>query len=425
MAHDPGHEFMNVRDQLWGPMGVDDPYPDQNVGFVYSYAKSVGISFQDAKRVMTAFTSDRLPVLNALARGFAVCDMWFSSLPGPTWPNRFFVHAATSGGLISSPDPTNLRGDLTKNYDWATIKGFDFPGGTIYEQLESPMRRWRIYHGDRLPQVAALQWMLPKLVIGDGFSDFSDFAQDVASGDLPAYTFIEPNYGNMRDFTRGNSQHPVGDVRDGERLIKTVYQALRSSPLWKTTALVIMSDEHGGFYDHIVPADAAPTGYDNQFNGDPVQFDFDKYGIRVPVVIVSPYTPAGLIDHTTYDHTSLLKTVENRFDLDHLTKRDKVANDFGHLFSLSQPREDMVTVSDPSTDPPATLLLTKAVAPALPDKAIPSAGSFAHLAMMAEMHMNPEQTPTIKARIKSIGSEAEAAKYITEVQEKVEARRNQ
>jgi phospholipase C len=143
-----------------------------------------------------------------------------------------------------------------------------------------------------------------------------------------------------RNFKCGNSQHPLDDVTRGEKLVKDVYEAIRSSPVWPTSLLVITYDEHGGFYDHVVPPPAVGPG--DRF--DPANcrhdFRFDQLGVRVPAVIVSPHVPRGVIDHTVYDHTSLLATVEHLYGLEPLTKRDAAAARFDHLFSAPAARDD-------------------------------------------------------------------------------------
>jgi phospholipase C len=420
MPHDPGHEFTDVRNQMWGPFGGPDT--QENIGFVYAYSKSVGLSLEEAKGIMSAFTPDQLPVITTLAKEFAVFDRWFSPLPGPTWPNRFFVHAATSGGLVASPDPSNFKGDVTTNYDRACLEGFDFNGGTIYQALEAQKYGWRVYHGDHLPQVSVIRGMMPRLLCADGFSHLDDFAKDVAAGDLPEYTFIEPNYGNTTNFTGGNSQHPVGDIRDGERLIKLIYETLRKSSMWPETALVIMYDEHGGFFDHVRPDQGLPTGDDTQLNGDPFTFGFDQLGIRVPVIVASPLIPRGMIDHQTRDHTSLLATIEGRFGLSNLTKRDRHAPSFDVLFSLAAPRSDCpMTLPVPPDAPDAA-----APQPQVPrgDEPLDSVSkSFIHVAQAAEIALDPSRKPEIVARGKAITTKAQASKYIADVEKQVKAKR--
>jgi len=341
---DPGHEFEHVVKQLAGrnasyTSGQPYPTPIDMSGFVAVHREK---GSADPSSVMKCFTPRQLPVLTTLAREFAVCDMWFSSLPGPTWPNRFFAAAASSAGLDDSPATLELVVNTA-------LDGYRFENGTIYDLLDGKCLPWKIYHGDELPVSFALAGMTVNR-IADRFDDMDDFSGDVGdSGYDPVYTFIEPHYGNIlpgspEDYTCGTSQHPLDDVTRGERLIKDVYETIRNSPHWERSLLIITWDEHGGFYDHVEPPGAIPPG---DIPGDPDNnqhgFDFSQLGVRVPAVVVSPLIERGVIDHTRYDHSSIPSTVERLFSLKAMTKRDAAANDVTHLLSRSSPRTDAPT----------------------------------------------------------------------------------
>jgi hypothetical protein len=183
------------------------------------------------------------------------------------------------------------------------------------------------------------------------FTDFDEFASELNDDGYDAsYTFIEPNYGNLipvltpGDYTCGNSQHPLDDLTRGERLIKTVYETIRNSPLWEKSVLLITYDEHGGFFDHVAPPPAVAPGDSvidpaNNHNN----FDFKQLGVRVPAIVISPFVPRNTVDGTRYDHTALLATVERLFGTQSITNRDGAANDFLHLLSLATPRTDAPT----------------------------------------------------------------------------------
>jgi phospholipase C len=135
--------------------------------------------------------------------------------------------------------------------------------------------------------------------------------------------------------------HPRDDVTRGERLIKKVYETLRASQLWEESVLLVVFDEHGGFFDHVPPPATTPPGDkpgDDDLNTH--HFNFDRLGPRVPAIVVSPWVPANLVDHAQYEHASVPATVEALFGLSHLTQRDAHANDFLHLLSLHAPRKD-------------------------------------------------------------------------------------
>ncbi len=343
--NDPGHEFENTLVSLCGSGAVYQPVPGgyppvNNSGFIQNYVDNGSTT---PERIMQCYAPEQLPVLNALAREFAVCDHWFSSLPGPTWPNRFFLLAATSGGLDGSPTPLDI-------VSATTVEGYRFENGNIFDLLDDYCINWRIFEGDEFPVSFALSGMNLNALQGR-FKDFEDFESELSKTDFSEkFVFIEPKYGSHSfditgpgDFTCGNSMHPLDDVTRGEKLIKKVYETIRNSPHWEKSMLVVTFDEHGGFYDHVIPGPAVPPG--DQVTQSYVQnhFLFDQLGVRVPALVISPYTRKGVIDHTIYDHTSMLATVERMFGMKNLTNRDKAANDFRHLLSLDQPRSDAPT----------------------------------------------------------------------------------
>lgn len=343
MPFDPGHEFPDVQVQLYGSSPAASDSARMN-GFVKSATKSTGSFPADGLRIMECFDPSQLAVFSTLAQQFAIFNFYYSSLPGPTWPNRFFVHAATSGGLTDSPDTDQILG------------GYSFKNGTIYDALTKAGKDWRIYH-DGLPQSAGIESL--RLAYVDPFTtrfrEMNLFAQDVFTNSLPDYTFIEPNYDTGHNYQNGNSMHPLNDIREGEKLIKLVYETLRSSTYWERVMLIITFDEHGGFYDHVPPPAAVPTGDDATYANPAHNFDFDRLGIRIPTIVVSAYTPKGLVigsdpnnPKTTFDHGSVLATVEKCFGLPELTARDKTANTLDIALQLENARNDApMTLPDP------------------------------------------------------------------------------
>src|SRR5450631_4278854 len=297
MPYDPGHEFPDVMEELCGAgmLYNGGPYPPvNNSGFVSNYAttKSPGDGGATGNfgEVMKCYDpASQLPILSTLAEQFAVCDSWYASLPGPTWPNRFFVHAASSNGLDHSPRAIETT-------EWETIKGYSFSNGTIYELMDnhkSNNKGWRLYRGVGQPLIGSLPCVaaLKGIHLWDTHS-YANFSADINGAYPYSYTFIEPNYGDIvnNSYSGGQSQHPMDDVRNGEALIKSVYEAIHNSPLWLNSLLIITYDEHGGFYDHVAPpavvapGDTVPKSKYNQYG-----FGFDQYGVRVPAVVVSAY----------------------------------------------------------------------------------------------------------------------------------------
>jgi phospholipase C len=347
---DPGHEFKNALMQL---CGADAIYPDPTTGkyppidgsgFIASYRTS---GAPTPGKIMKCFSPEQVPVLTTLAGEFALCDRWFASMPGPTWPNRFFVHAASSGGLDDSPSGFS---SATSTF----LSGYSFQNGTIYDRLDAGRLGWTVFMGDELPQVFSIKGMTEARLEGH-FKGFDQFAEVVNDPGFSAnYVFIEPSYGNVLpttpgDFTCGNSQHPLDDVTRGEKLIKNVYETIRNSPHWNDSLLLVTYDEHGGFYDHVSPPPTVSPGdriTDSSSNHH--NFDFTQLGIRVPAIVISPLIPRRTIDHTVYDHSSLLATVEATFGLKPLTNRDSQANAFNRLLSLTAARTDApVALPDP------------------------------------------------------------------------------
>ncbi|MBN8736131.1 MAG: hypothetical protein J0H27_07660 [Xanthomonadales bacterium] len=350
----PGHEFENVVTQLCGKGATYTPggaYPAiDNLGFIADYIAS---NASTPGRIMHCYGREQLPVMNQLASEFAICDRWFSSLPGPTFPNRFFAMAATSGGLDGSP--SDLETVIATGFE-----GYRFENGNIFDQLDQYCLPWRIYRGDDFPAAFLLSGMNLNELQGrlTGFDDFESEVND--TGFDKKFVWIEPRYGADKfditgpgNFTCGNSMHPLDDVRRGEKLIKKVYEVIRNSPHWERSLLIVTFDEHGGFYDHVAPTAAVPPG--DVFTQDYIQhhFRFDRYGVRVPTLVISPLVRRGVIDHTERDHTSTLATVQKLFGMGHLTRRDAAAADLLPLVSLGTPRTDApLTLSPVAADLP-------------------------------------------------------------------------
>jgi phospholipase C len=315
---DPGghHELAHAQFQLFGRAAwPPDPLaPPHNTGFLADYATLTGGDLHAAAHVMRCFAPAKVPVLTALAHEFAVCDHWFSSVPGPTWPNRFFIHSATSDGATDN---------TPRVYDQRTI----------YQNLAAAGHSWRVYYHD-FPQSLALAQQIP--ACAENYEYFEAFLAAAAAGRLPRYSFIEPRYFNEL-WARANDQHPPHGIVGGENLIADVYEALRASPQWNSAALIVLHDEHGGFYDHVPPP--ATVSPDGKTSGG---FDFTRLGVRVPAVVASPYVERGTIDQTVYDHSSIAATLRDLFGLGaSLTRRDaQAATLLPLLGSRATPRTD-------------------------------------------------------------------------------------
>jgi phospholipase C len=321
---DPGEGFVATNVQLFGAATPPAGTSATNNGFVTDFAETLKgvdahrpiIPGTTAADIMEIFTPELLPVLSGLARGFAVCDHWYSSVPTETFPNRAFLCAATSQGHMD---------DSTSKYTSQSIFGL----------LGAHNVAWSIY-GYSNPPLTRLNFPDTTDAAESHFGVFSDFQAAAAAGSLAAYTFLEPSWGSS-----GNSQHPNYDVALGEQLIHDVYYALRNGPGWNQTLLIVTYDEHGGCYDHVAPPTGAvpPDSSAGEFG-----FDFTRFGVRVPTVLISPLIAPGTVFRPTgtvpLDHTSILKTVETRWGLPPLTARDAAAPGVGDVLTLAQPRTD-------------------------------------------------------------------------------------
>jgi phospholipase C len=327
---DPGEGYVATNDQLYGndngPASSGQAATCQ--GFVADYAYTLGWEAKEGASwpivsgtvegdIMGCFTPEALPVLSALAKGYAVCDQWFASVPTETLPNRAFACAATSQGHMDDKTHT-------------------FSSPTIFGLLGAANLGWAVYGYDAEPLTKNT---FTQITSADAshFGLFTDFQAAAAAGTLPAYTFLEPSWGSS-----GNSQHPNYDVALGEQLMHDVYEALRAGRAWPQTLLIITYDEHGGCYDHVAPPSGAvpPDSDAGEFG-----FDFTRFGVRVPAVLVSPLIQAGTVFRAPaggppIDHTSILKTVQQRWSLPSLTARDAAAPGLGGVLTLATPRAD-------------------------------------------------------------------------------------
>lgn len=323
---DPGEGYNATNSQLWGTTTAPASGTTATMqGFVKDFAYTIGwettkhwtiVPGTTADWIMGCFTPEALPVLSALAAGYAVCDHWFAAVPTETMPNRAFASAATSQGHMD---------DNTKTFTCPSIFGALTAAGVswaAYGYNSTPLVR------NDFPDTASAP--------ASSFGKFADFKAAAAAGTLPSFTFLEPDFS-----TTGNSQHPNYDVALGEQLIHDVYEALRTGPGWNQTLFVLTYDEHGGCYDHVpppwgaTPPDSTP---DTRFG-----FGFDRFGVRVPTVLISPLIAPGTVYRvqeggTPLDHTSVLKTIEQRWNLKPLTARDAAAAGFGDVLTLTTPR---------------------------------------------------------------------------------------
>jgi phospholipase C len=326
---DPDHHFPAVDQQIFaGDQSATRVATMQ--GFVQSYFQQQQ-DVAHSQKIMYYFSADKLPVLTSLATNFAVFNRWFASIPGPTICNRAFAHYGTSFGQVG-------------------MSMFYPQGKSIYERLQDAGHTAKLYYFDQASstmEVVNLLQHQPQL-----FGTYDQFIADCKSGTLSDYSFIEPNYtdhDNDDGEQLASDQHPDHNIQAGELYIASVYNAIVSNPtLWASTALLVVYDEHGGIFDHVPPPACTPDGYSAgpASTGLNYTFNFDRLGVRVPAILISPWIPKGTVVGTdrVFEHASIPATVTSHFIGSYTasTAREQRAQTFLDLLSLDTMRTDTV-----------------------------------------------------------------------------------
>lgn len=268
----------------------------------YDGGTNQGFVTSTSAEAMGYFTHRDLPFTCGMAKKFPVADRYFSSALAQTDPNRRYLIAGTSLGLINDTFPSALP-----------------PNGVILEQLNDHGITWKDYYSN-LPTLGVFLPLLQDPTIAQGLASINQFYVDAAAGNLPSFCLVEPNYSNQ-------SEENPQDVQFGDQFMAKVVDAAMSGPSRPTTMLIWTYDEHGGYDDHVPPPAApAPDDVPPTLAASDPPGGFDGYGFRVPAGVVSPYAKRNFVSHTVYDHTSILKTVETKWNLPALTFRDANAN---------------------------------------------------------------------------------------------------
>jgi phospholipase C len=297
---DPHEEFDHITHQIFGTSkpGVID-VADMS-GFLEDYSDVTSVPDQ----IMESFGPAEANVINELARNFAVCDAWFASCPCQTWPNRGFVHTGSSDGHINN--------DNYELYDIRTIfnvlEESDISWGVFYDSWIIPSLTW----GQFLPQLWSYRHNFLRM------TNFFRQCKGVNDHKLPAYSFLEPRF--MPEFglfrvDYPEDYHPPHNVCRGEHFLADIYEAVRSSPYREEILLLITYDEHGGCYDHVPPPNNAAPSDPGSVSRDG-GFHFDRFGVRVPAIVISDYVRPGTVfrapaDSAPFDHTSVLATLRD------------------------------------------------------------------------------------------------------------------
>lgn len=360
----PGEEYPHVNTQMFGTVvpadnrfrplrDIQAPFnspasPDATPtmdGFIADYVAEFRDqlgrmpTYSEYAEVMSGYTPDQVPVVSALARGFAVFDHWFSEVPTETYPNRSFVHAGSSSGFV-------LNNPVDK-----FVAENDAP--TIFERLEQARLPWTVYIDPQ--QIVSATGLIHARRLAPyfatHFSTIYDFYAHAESGDLPAYSFLEPNLTpprtDMHPPMAARLRHdlhlpPTAAMRGGEQLLARVYDAVRTSSSttgsnWRNTLLVVSFDEHGGTYDHVPPPRVSPPVPE----APPGQmgFGFDMSGVRVPTFVVSAWVEPRTVVTSEFRATSVIRTLRERWPLGPpLTQRDAAAADLATVLTRTTPR---------------------------------------------------------------------------------------
>jgi phospholipase C len=325
----PGHK-PKILDPCHSPSCVNSQLKKDNGGFVRNFAATrkdengdpVELDPEHLKVPMGHFGAQHLPVYKHLAHNFCVCDAWHSSIPGDTWPNRLYSLAGREGPSIGHKP--GLLGELLKE-----VKGLPLIGGLagapIFEveaftrQLHDSQWRWyshdpatlraadKLYRDFAHPRRDNFTYFNRKKIalqtelLEAAIVTHDSFLDDAAKGELRDVSWIDPNFIDLSILDpNSNDDHPPSDVKAGQSLVLELYEALANSPDWEDTVLVIVYDEHGGFYDHVAP----PPVDDGS--------GYPTLGVRVPAMVIGPRVRKHVC-HETLEHTSLIATILRRF----------------------------------------------------------------------------------------------------------------
>ncbi|MFI5367178.1 MAG: alkaline phosphatase family protein [Candidatus Binatia bacterium] len=294
----------------------DHPGQDWNASHIsYDSGRNDGFVLASGPVAMGYWTGDDIPFYYGLARTFPLASRWFGSTLCQTYPNRRFLMAGTAAGII--------------NTSTASLAAPPPPNGNIFERLDALGIAWRNYYSD-VPSVFILTKYAQQNF--DKLLPIAQFFKDAAAGTLPAVAVVDPL------FNGGGSEENPDDIRVGEQFASQVINAVMSGPGWAKTLLVWLYDEHGGYYDHVPPPRAiAPDDIPPKLAPGDEPGGYDRYGFRVPAVIVSPYARRNYISPVMRDHTAILKIIERKWNIGALTFRDANADDLLDCLDFTNP----------------------------------------------------------------------------------------
>ncbi|KAI8071610.1 extracellular phospholipase C [Gongronella butleri] len=352
---DPNHSMTGVNLQLFGNSDPSEPEIKSGKikasmqGFVTEQELTYKTTnLTRASEAINYYTEAHIPVYASMARNFVLFDRWFCGniifldfalkvhVSGPTNPNRAYVTSGTSHG----------HGSNDKSFDYGGL-----PQKSIFQQLSEKNITWINYSNSTTsetgyfvppapagvtgfnPDAMFYQWTVESGAAKTHVKPFKQFLKDAAAGTLPSFSYINPECCSWDSF------HPPSPIETGEEFIKTVYEAVRNSPQWNETLFILTFDEHGGFADHVPPPVNVPAGDNLTYTEKGHTFDFTRLGVRIPVVMMSPWLPKNHIEHKgrnngrEYSNASILGFLAKLWDLENLTPRTAWSSTFEHLFT--------------------------------------------------------------------------------------------
>jgi phospholipase C len=316
--------------EMLHPCPSDPAHDYESVLLSWNGGAMNGFALAAGKDAVGYFRQDVLAYYHALARAFALSDRHFADFLGPTWPNRLFMLSGTSFGHINNTPPPAR--DIETS---------------LFHELDERGITWRVY----ADSIIFEEEMYPALHARrkDNFRTIAHFMEDASSGDLPAFVWVESTYGGP-DAT---DEHPPANIEIGQQFVSHIIAATMHGAAWKSSLLILTYDEHGGFYDHVAPPPACvPDDHKSKIKPGHLHPRFDHLGMRVPLILVSPWAKRAYVSHETSSHTSLLRLVQARFDLPALTRRDANATPpYDMLDFASPPRLEMPELPEPRVEP--------------------------------------------------------------------------
>jgi phospholipase C len=325
-THGVAHPTHSLSGNYTGCPGADPDHSYSGARIEYDGGKMDGFLLDPANDTYCIgyYGEKDIPFYAALAADYTTCDRYFAAILGPTFANRMFIHAAQTDRLTDSVSPSTLP--------------------TIWDRLAAANIS-HAYYFSNVPYLAL--WGIKYLGIT---RTYSQFIADAAHGTLPSVSFLDPRYTILDDGT-GNDDHPHADIREGDRFLYDIFQAVSHGPDWSSTVLVINFDEWGGFFEHVPPPRAEAA---NAVDTDIVAGK-TLLGMRVPVVVASPWSAGSpqnpIVNSMVFDHTSVLKLIEWRWGLQPLTPRDASSdvNNLAFALDFNNPQSSVPALPKPHT----------------------------------------------------------------------------